>query len=262
MIIEASFDPVTMEEVRAICTLMKQERITDLYIQASAEGIAERKVRTKMLKLAFGTYRHIHVVEGKQSDRRLEGYADGEKKARSGYFRLVPASVCHYLLENGMYLQQIVEAQCSPKRAVHSKGVADTCVILARAHHLDEKLAERMGYLHDVTKSMSDEEGREILRRWSPSDLSLNPKIWHSRTAVIWLKQNMGLYDPRILLPIWNHTLGNGKSDYDRILYIADKIEPNRNYDTTYHLSLARKDLKKAVELVRKEGEEYRRKGN
>ena len=64
MIIEASFDPVTMEEVRAICTLMKQERITDLYIQASAEGIAERKARTKMLKLAFGTYRHIHVVEG------------------------------------------------------------------------------------------------------------------------------------------------------------------------------------------------------
>ena len=55
MIIEASFDPVTMEEVRAICTLMKQERITDLYIQASAEGIAERKVRTKMLKLALGT---------------------------------------------------------------------------------------------------------------------------------------------------------------------------------------------------------------
>ena len=201
-------------------------------------------------------------MEGKQSDRRLEGYADGEKKARSGYFRLVPASVCHYLLENGMYLQQIVEAQCSPKRAVHSKGVADTCVILARAHHLDEKLAVRMGYLHDVTKSMLDEEGREILRRWSPSDLSLNPKIWHSRTAVIWLKQNMGLYDPRILLPIWNHTLGDGESDYDRILYIADKIEPNRNYDTTYHLSLARKDLKKAVELVRKEGEEYRRKGN
>lgn len=262
MIIEASFDPVTTQEVKAIRAMMKQEGIKDIDVQVSNEGILPVSVRTRLLKLAFGTYRHIHVVEGRKADRILHGFEDDERKARSGYFRLVPSCVRHALIENNLYLQQIVEANCSPKRAVHSKGVADTCVILARAHHLDEKLAERMGYLHDVTKSMSDEEGRAVLERWSPSDLSLNPKIWHSHTAVIWLKQNMGLYDPKVLLPIWNHTLGEGKSDYDRILYIADKIEPNRNYDTTYHLSLAGKDLKKAVELVRKEGEEYRRKGN
>lgn len=262
MIIEASFDPVTCCQVKAIRVLMKQEGICDLSVQPSADGILSIQERARLLKLAFGTYRHIHIVQGKKADRILEGYEEEEKKVRSGYFRLVPPAVRRYLIDNNLYLQQIVEAQCSLKRAIHSKGVADTCVILAHAHHLDEKLAERMGYLHDITKSMSDEEGRAILERWSPSDLSMHPKIWHSRTAVFWLKQNMGLYDPRILLPIWNHTLGNGKSSYDRILYIADKIEPNRNYDTTYHLALARKDLKKAVDLVMKEGEEYRKKGN
>lgn len=262
MIIEASFDPVTVEMVQAIRNLMKQEGIHEVYVQPCNEGILSVDQRVRLLRLAFASYRHIHVTKGKKADRILTGYEENEKLARSGYFRLVPASVRRDLIENNLYLPQIVEAQCSPHRAIHSKGVADTCVILARAHHLDEKLAERMGYLHDVTKAMSDEEGEAVLRIWSPSDLSLNPKIWHSRTAVFWLKHNMGLYDPKVLIPIWNHTLGQGKSDYDRILYIADKIEPNRNYDTTYHLSLAKKDLRKAVDLVMKEGEEYRRKGN
>lgn len=261
MIIEASFDPITSAAITEIRKIQKTEGIRDIYVQVSDAGIASKHDRTQMLKLAFGRFRHIHVTSDQLPDRVLTEPNDDEYRTRCGYFRLVPACVRHYLIENNIYLPQIVEAQCTPKRAIHSKGVADTCVILARAHHLDEKIAERMGYLHDVTKAMSQEEGRAMLEIWSPSDLSLHHAIWHSRTAVFWLKQNMGLYDHRILDPIWNHTLGEGKSAYDMILYIADKIEPNRNYDTTYHLALAKKDLKQAMEYVKKEGEEYRKKG-
>ncbi|MGM9940944.1 MAG: bis(5'-nucleosyl)-tetraphosphatase (symmetrical) YqeK [Bulleidia sp.] len=260
MIVEGTFDPITVSEVQEVLNLRKQSGIRDIHVQVSKDGVLDEKTRTAVVKLAFAPYRHVHVCENRRADQILTGYEEQEKQARSGYFRLCQKPVRRYLIEHNCYLPQIVQANCRPKRAVHSKGVADTCVILAHAHGLDETTAQRMGYLHDITKAMSEEQSADILKVWSPADLHLAPPIWHSRTAVVWLKQNMGLYDPEILNPIWNHTLGEGKSDYDRILYIADKIEPNRNYDTTYHLALACRDLRAAMEYVKKEGEEYRRK--
>lgn len=260
MIIEGTFDPITSSEIQAVLKYRKEHGIRDIHVQASDGGILDHKSRTALLKRAFAPYRHVHVCESEVADVILMGYEEDEKQARSGYFRLCSKPVRRYLFEHDCYLWEIVQANCKPKRAVHSKGVADTCVILAHAHGLDEKTAMRMGYLHDITKAFSDEKGADILKIWHPQDLDLAPPIWHSHTAVIWLKQNMGLYDHVILSAIWNHTLGEGKSDYDRILYIADKIEPNRNYDTTYHLALACRDLRGAMEYVKKEGEEYRRK--
>lgn len=259
MIIAGTFDPITSSEVERIKEIRKNGKDRDVFVTAVNDGILPVEERVKLLKRAFAPYRHIHVVSKDHYDMYVCDEEE-EKRVRSGYFRLVPESVRRQLFEDNCYLEEIVNALCKPKRAVHSKGVADTAVILAHAHHLDEKKALRMGYLHDVTKAMSDEEGKRMLSYWHKEDVSLNPKIYHSRTAVFFLRQNMGLYDNSILTPIWHHTLGEGKSDYDRILYIADKIEPNRNYDITYHLALAKKDLKKAMDLVVYEGELYRRK--
>lgn len=260
MIIGGKFDPVTSSEVKEIRKIQKENRLRDIEVCIKGEGVLPHSERERLLRLALKPYRHIHVISSDHADLILSDYEKEEEKARSGYFRLVPKSVSIELIEENAYLKQIAHALCNPKRAIHSQGVAETAVALAHAHHLDEKKAERMGYLHDVTKALSDEEGRRMLEIWHPEDVSLNPKIYHSRTAVFFLKQNMGLYDSSILNPIWHHTLGTGKSDYDRILYIADKIEPNRNYDTTVHMALARKDLKKAMALVVREGEQYRRK--
>lgn len=260
MIITGKFDPVTSSEVMKVKELRKKYQVKDIYVSLQEEGILPIEKRRELLRLAFAPYRHIHVISSSKADLELNDFSDEEAKARSGYFRLVPKSVRRKLIEDNCYLDEIVNALCKPSRAIHSKGVAETAKILAKAHNLDEKKAERMGYLHDVTKALSDEEGKRMLSFWHKEDVNLNPKIYHSRTAVFFLKQNMGLYDPSILTPIWHHTLGQGRSDYDRILYIADKIEPNRKYDTTYHLALAKKDLRKAMELVVYEGELYRRK--
>lgn len=259
MIIAGTFDPITSSEVNQIKEIRKSKKERAVFVTLKKDGILSYEERYKLLKLAFAPYRYIHVISEDNYDMSVCDEEE-EKKARSGYFRLVPKSVRRQLIEDNCYLQEIASALCKPKRAIHSKGVAETAKILAHAHHLDEKKAIRMGYLHDVTKAMSDEDGKRMLSYWHKEDVSLNPKIYHSRTAVFFLRQNMGLYDNSILTPIWHHTLGEGKSDYDRILYIADKIEPNRNYDTSYHLALAKKDLKKAMDLVVYEGELYRRK--
>lgn len=260
MIVEGIFDPITSEEIREIRRIAKERNSRDIFLKVSEEGILSKSDREKLVQAAVRPYRHMHVTDQGSADFVLTGFETEEAKARSGYFRLVPKGARRILITENMYLEQIADALCTPKRAAHSRRVADTCAILAKAHGLDEKTALRMGYLHDITKAMSDEEGRKILEVWQKEDLELSPPIWHSHTAVIFLKQNMGLYDHTVLSAIWNHTLGGGRSDYDRILYIADKIEPGRGYDTSYHMALAKKDLPACVELVRKEGEEYRKK--
>ena len=114
-----------------------------------------------------------------------------------------------------------------------------------------------MGLLHDVTKKMCDEEGYQLLSHFRPEVLKLDPAIWHSYTAVIWLKQNLCCYNKKILQAIQHHTLGDGNSAYDHILYIADKIEPGRQYDVTMHTKIAERNLKQGAEYVLADAKKY-----
>ena len=67
----------------------------------------------------------------------------------------------------------------------------------------------------------------------------------------------MHIYDHELLDALEHHTLGDGKTDLARILYIADKIEPTRGYDCTMQMDLALKDLKAAASLILEQSRVY-----
>lgn len=50
---------------------------------------------------------------------------------------------------------------------------------------------------------------------------------------------------------------GRNRTDYDRILFVADKLDPSRGYDSSKEIAVCRKDLKIGYELVKKQQEEY-----
>lgn len=262
MKIGASFDPVTESEICALKKLFREKKLKDLYVGVSGEGVLSLSKREKLLKRALLPYRHLHFSSEGGCDILLDSFFEEEKKVREGSFRKAAYGTQKILFEEGDYLAAVAEARCSKHRAIHSVGVAETAKMLAHHWHLNEDIAYRAGMLHDITKGMSDEDGRKILSVWKPEWLSISPKIWHSYTAVIYLKQEAGLYDHRILNAIEHHTIGDGGSMYDDILYIADKTEPNRGYDSSAELKLACNDLKAAVKMIKKEAEEYRKKEN
>ncbi|MCR4951179.1 MAG: bis(5'-nucleosyl)-tetraphosphatase (symmetrical) YqeK [Solobacterium sp.] len=249
------FDPVTQKEKEAVLAYRKDHRETEICVVPAAEGTLSFETRLRLLKKAFAPYRHVHVLSAAEDAVQLEE-AD-EEAVRSGMFRLAASGIRRILIEEGFFLQETAKAMCRERRYVHSAGVAATCRRLAQAHHMDQAEALKAGWLHDVTKAMPDEEAEKIIAVWKPEWLSISPKVWHSYTAVVWLKQNMGLHDRRILNAIEHHTLGDGNSSLDRILYIADKIEPGRGYDTSREWDLAAKDLKKGAGLVREESRSY-----
>ncbi|MBE6128217.1 MAG: HD domain-containing protein [Erysipelotrichaceae bacterium] len=253
MIVTGTFDPVSQKDLEYLKQYRKENNVKDLFVSVSREGILDRYQRQKLLEKALRPYRHLHVCT--QEGEPVPAF--DEDRIRQGNFRFAADGIQKQLIEDNCYLDQIVDHMCKPNRAAHSRRVAEVCVHLAKVHHLDEKKAYRMGMLHDITKKMSDEEGEKILRIHDPERLSISPKVWHSFTAVYWLKENMGLYDPVVLNAIYYHTLGDGKGAYDHILYIADKIEPGRGYDTTRQMKAAEADLASAAAMILEQSKAY-----
>lgn len=252
----APFDPITDDELQQLKNYHKQTGMP-VALAIVGDGILNYNKRKKLCMRACSPYRYLHVVEIQRDDTCIALQSETETEVRKGYFYLSAKGIHKILLENGYYFEEVTKAQCNPKRAAHSVRVAHTAYKLANIHHLNKQLAYQMGLLHDVTKKMSDEEGYQLLSHFRPEILKLDPAIWHSYTAVIWLKQNLGCYNKKILQAIEHHTLGDGKSAYDYILYIADKIEPGRHYDVTMHTKIAERNLKQGAEYVLADAKKY-----
>ncbi len=256
MIIGMRFDPVTDAEVSYLKKYRKENRIRTLYVTAAEEGILDRKIRLYLLRKALSPYRHIVVTE-EPADVMISQFEADEEKVRSGYYYLAAKGIRAVLAEGTMYLEEITRRMCKETRAAHSLGVAETAAGLALKHGVSPQTAYRAGMLHDITKKWSEEEGRAYLQKREPEVLSLNPRIWHSYTAAWWVKENMGITDPVFLNALRHHTVGDGKTKLDHILYIADKTEPGRAYNCEKELQLAGEDLKKAAALVKEEAMQY-----
>jgi len=262
--IEASFDPITQKELEEIRRLKKQANARMVYVWPTGDGVLSIEERFELLKLALKPYRHLQAGSGKGSTtvRLSEEVMESEQEVRTGRFHHAAAGIRGELVRKMYYFETAVAARCTPHRAAHSRSVAAFAAHLAQVHHMDCELAWRAGILHDITKAWSKEEGERILRVYAPKVLEYPPAVYHSYTAPVFLKTVMGITDHRILQAIETHTLGNGHTDLDYLLYIADKIEPTRGYDTARETALAEKDLRAAFDLVFREAEQYRQKEN
>lgn len=260
MILLCPFDPVTEEEITYARTLLKESKQNKIYLMPWGRGVLSLEARLYLLETALKCFPKLEVLHTMCKDdvvNLMEGCEEGEEKARSGDFFLVPRSVRHVMLDRGWYFEEAAKVHCKASRFEHSKSVAQTAVMLAKAHHLDEEKAWKAGILHDITKNMAEEEARALIADRQPALLEMSPKVWHAYTAVLWIKTHLGPVGDDVLHAIEHHTLGDGLTDLDRILYIADKIEPLRGYDTSKETELAKRDLKKAAALVKKQSKEY-----
>ncbi|MCR5793951.1 MAG: bis(5'-nucleosyl)-tetraphosphatase (symmetrical) YqeK [Solobacterium sp.] len=257
MILGAQFDPVTESEREYILRFRREHGIRDLYVTVSGEGVLDRKTRLYLLERAFRPYRHIHVTDTGPDELLPDGFEQDEKAVRSGCYCLAAAGTVSLIASRGYYYLETLRQRCTAHRYVHSIGTAALCVRLALRHGFDPYRAFQAGLLHDITKSMPEEEQRRILENTDPGLLEMSPAVWHSYTGAYVLRHDLCISDPKILRAVFHHTVGDGKGTLDRILYIADKLEPTRHYDTESFLRTAYEDLAKGAAEVREEAKRY-----
>lgn len=132
-------------------------------------------------------------------------------------------------------MKSYLKANLKEKRYAHILGVADTAKKLAQINGVSEEKAEIAGLVHDIAKNLSKEKMQEIIKG---NNLVLseveknNSDLWHSIIGPIVAKEKLEIEDEEILSAMRWHTTGKkNMSTLEKILYIADMIEPGRNFE-------------------------------
>jgi predicted HD superfamily hydrolase involved in NAD metabolism len=152
-------------------------------------------------------------------------------------------------------------------RFAHTLRVARTAAALATAHGLDATRARFAGLYHDLARLYSGERLlRECRERGMPIDAfeRANPIVLHARLGAELARDAYGVDDEAILSAIRTHTVAAATmSSLDTVLYLADGLEPGRNFpERAGLLDLAFRDLDAAMHAVLSSSLAYLRERN
>ncbi len=130
-------------------------------------------------------------------------------------------------------IRKKVKKSLGKNRFQHTMGVAYTAECLAMAYGMDMEQAFLAGLLHDCAKCVSNEEKLTLCKKHGIvlSDVEIrNPYLIHAKLGAFLAKTEYGVTDPEILHAIEVHTTGTPHmSELDKVIFIADYIEPNRD---------------------------------
>ncbi|MHC5267959.1 bis(5'-nucleosyl)-tetraphosphatase (symmetrical) YqeK [Enterococcus sp. LJL98] len=153
--------------------------------------------------------------------------------------------------ETRIQLMQKVQMQMSEVRFKHVLGVEQTAVALAEKYGCSVKKASIAALVHDYAKERSDDEFRSLIeeKNFDPALLQWGNAIWHGIIGAYLVEHELGIQDEEILQAVRVHTTGAKEmSVLDKILYVADYIEPGRTFPGVAKArTLAEVDLDQAV---------------
>ena len=179
---------------------------------------------------------------------------------------VLPAGVGEYIRENGLYdtaaqwknlpmeeLEPIVIRLLHPNRVAHVLGCRDEAVKMAAHWGEDVTNAARAGILHDITKVLDGPLQLTLCAAYDKvlSDFSRKyPKTLHALTGSLVAEKIFGENDA-VVEAICNHTTGRANmSTLEKIIYVADYMEPCRDFPGVEKLrEFAYSDLDAALKL-------------
>ena len=119
------------------------------------------------------------------------------------------------------------------ERFLHTIGVMHTCACLAMVYGTDLNTAQCAGLLHDSAKCIPNKKKIKLCEDHGIEITEFERKnlfLLHAKLGAYIARTKYGVKDPDILNAIRYHTTGReDMSELEKIVYIADYIEPMRN---------------------------------
>lgn len=182
-------------------------------------------------------------------------------KKRQGR-ELLPPAVYTYIVQNRLYgarpelawLRERAYTYLKPKRVAHVRGAEQEAVHLAERWGADAEDAAEAAICHDMTKKLERDEQLRLCAKYAiitDAYENASEKLLHAKTGAALAGDAFGL-SPAVCSAIQWHTTGRpGMTDLERIIYLADYIEPGRDgFDGLGELRRAAyEDLDAAMEL-------------
>ena len=169
-----------------------------------------------------------------------------ETLSQGGGARFLPPAVYGYILREKLYetdadlkrlplsqLRAVALSYLDARRVPHVLGAEQEAIRLCIRYGGDVEKARRAALLHDCTKRLSPEEHFALCERYGivlDDAERANPKLLHALTGAAIAREVYGM-DDEIVNAVRYHTTGRaGMSLLEKIMYLADYIEPSREF--------------------------------
>ena len=159
--------------------------------------------------------------------------------------------------------QKKIKHEMDDGRYQHTLGVMYTCAALAMRYEYDIQKAQLAGLLHDCAKCIPNGKKLKLCEKHHIQMTEVerrNPFLLHAKLGAFLAKEQYDVKDPEVISAILNHTTGKpAMSLLDKIVYVADYIEPNRKKadNLTELRRLAFENLDETVLLILEQTLDY-----
>ena len=147
-----------------------------------------------------------------------------------------------YIIKNKLYgakpcwnwLRTRAHSMLNPDRIPHVEGCEEEAVRLAERWSVDVDDAREAAILHDITKKLGAEDNLAILREHGVKINELvkgEEKLLHSKTAALLALTEFGVSEAVADAIEWHTTGKAGMTKLSKIIYLADYIEPKRDFE-------------------------------
>ena len=127
---------------------------------------------------------------------------------------------------------EYIDRNLTEKRRIHTYAVVNEAKSLSKRYGEDQEKAELAALFHDFFRGAPEKALNGYVRQLGlePSYLD-NGNLAHSKIAAFVMERDYHITDQDIINAVSYHTTGRpGMSKLEKIIYIADAIEPNRYY--------------------------------
>ena len=218
------------------------------------------------VRTMYGT--DVHKIEIPRLEISSSDIRETIRKGRSVRY-LLPDPLLHYIERHRLYMdlgaiaslpneedlmyeqidrdiEEVIRGRLKATRLAHTYGVVETAVAMAQRFGADPRKARTCALFHDAFREVGN--------------------LAHGAVAADYMEEEFNIEDEEMLNAVRFHTTGRkGMTLLEKILFLADAIEPNRKYPGVDELrDVAEYDLDKAclmsltrtIEYVKSQGQD------
>lgn len=163
-----------------------------------------------------------------------------------GRYKNIDPEVRKYIIKNNIYVELQLKQYLTGKRLQHVKSVKNLALKIYETNKngLRKNKIITATLLHDIAREYTENRLKNIIKKHYPDRINELEYIFHQYAGEYLAKKKFYITDPDILEAIKYHTTGNDNmSKLAKLVYVSDKLDPLRPYDTTPLINECIKDL-------------------
>ena len=238
------YQPETILDCAGICAFGRSEKDTEELFSVQRNYLTNRFPNAKIVTMVLP-----NLVEVSSTELRA-----ALSSGKGGRQYLTP-QVYGYILREKLYgtkldlkrltldeLRPVALSYLKAKRVPHVLGVEEEATRLAEKYGANVEKARIAALLHDCTKKLGLDEQLALCERYGIAldGLERNAlKLLHAKTGAALAREVFGADEDICGAILWHTTGRPGMTVLEKIIYLADYIEPNRDFNGVKELRAA-----------------------